>query len=303
LTILIFGSEGFIGSHCINIFKNKGYEVTGADIYEQPSRNYNYRKVTHLSPNFEELFTELKFDVVINAAGSGNVPYSVTHPAADFEANCIDVFKILDCLRRNQPTAKYIHLSSAAVYGNPVNLPITEDSRMSPLSPYGWHKYLSEKICKEFATLYHMQIGILRLFSVYGPGLKKQFFWDLHNKIRKINKGEVIELFGTGNESRDYIHVEDVVRAIEIIADRGELDGTAYNVASGKETSIKHAANSFFRLYGSASDFRFNGHIREGDPLNWRADINRISKLGFTVNIDVEDGLKGVVSWLQSVIL
>jgi dTDP-glucose 4,6-dehydratase/UDP-glucose 4-epimerase len=298
MKILIIGSEGFIGSHFVNFFLNKEYTLTGLDLFEQPSREYRYIKVSRLSPEFDEIFQQHSFDAVINAAGSGNVPYSMSHPLSDFEANCLDTIRVLDVIRKHQPECKYIHLSSAAVYGNPKQLPIREEDPTLPMSPYGWHKLISERLCQEYTSVYNLRTAVIRPFSVYGMGLKKQLFWDLHQKSRG-NKNK-IELFGTGKESRDFIHVEDMVSAVDLIIRNGKLQGECYNIASGNECTIEAAVSVFFQATGRDTGFYFNGKVREGDPLNWRADISKLTELGFKPATDLATGLQGVVKWMKS---
>src|ERR1017187_1769973 len=150
---------------------------------EVGTREYHYYKVSRLSPEFEELMQQIKFNICINAAGTGNVPYSMTHPVSDFEANSLDTIRSLDGIRRYQPGCKYLHISSAAVYGNQQKLPIGEDDKLHPLSPYGWHKVVAEQICKEFTQIYKVNTAIVRPFSVFGIGLKKQLIWDLLQKV------------------------------------------------------------------------------------------------------------------------
>lgn len=298
MNLLIIGSEGFIGSHCVDHFLAGSHTIWGLDLFEQPTRNYSYIKVSRLSPEFEEIFQNQVFDVVINAAGSGNVNYSMTHPLLDFEANCLDTIRILDVIRKHQPLCKYIHFSSAAVYGNPVKLPVKEGDPTNPLSPYGWHKLISENLCLEYTSVYDLKTAIVRPFSVYGPGLKKQLFWDLYQKC--IHAKDAVQLFGTGTESRDFIYIADLVRALDIIINKGAMKGECYNLASGKESTIASVVKTYFDVAGIKTPYTFNGNIREGDPRNWRADISTISELGFKPEIELSAGLGHVVKWMRS---
>jgi UDP-glucose 4-epimerase len=297
LKILILGSEGFIGSHCVSYFLNSGRSVFGIDLFEQPTRDYTYSKVSRLSPELDELFAANTFDAVVNAAGSGNVPYSMTHPVIDFEANSLDTIRVLEAIRKHQPMCKYIHISSAAVYGNPSRLPVQEDHATLPLSPYGWHKLIAEQLCKEYSSVYALNLAIIRPFSVYGVGLKKQLFWDLYNKIK--NSSSHIELHGTGMESRDFIHVHDLVRAIELILENGLLNGETYNIASGEETSIQKVVDIFLKTLDHPIAYQFNGKVRAGDPLQWKADITSIKRLGFAPKRTLPEGLTEVSAWLH----
>jgi len=297
LKLLILGSEGFIGSHVTKYFLEAGNDVFGVDLFEQPAQSYTYRKVSRLSPELDEVFSGQSFNAVINAAGSGNVPYSMSHPLLDFEANCLDVIRVLDMIRKYQPTAKYIHLSSAAVYGNPVSLPVTEDMAPGPLSPYGWHKLISENICCEYANLFGLQIGIVRPFSVYGPGLKKQLFWDIYQRLKL--QPQLLEMFGKGDESRDFIYITDMVAAIDHILKSGRLMADVYNLATGTETTIYHAVETFVGALGLAPKIAFNNKTREGDPKNWKADISKLAALGFKPKTSLTEGLDYLSHWIK----
>jgi nucleoside-diphosphate-sugar epimerase len=298
LNLLILGSEGFIGSNCVTYFFNSGYTVYGADLFERPNSDYHYTKVSRLSPELEELFGEISFDFIINASGSGNVPYSVTHPLIDFEANCLDVARVLDVIRRLQPSCRYIHLSSAAVYGNPVSLPVKESDNSLPMSPYGWHKYISELQCKEYYSVYNVHTVIIRPFSVYGPGLKKQLYWDIYHRLK--TDSQLLQLFGTGAESRDFIFIEDLILAIETVMKNGSFNAEIYNAATGIETTIADAVNIFLSSLGLSPAIQFNGSVRSGDPLNWRGDISKLQLLGFNPKFDLKTGMAKLAGWIKA---
>ena len=187
-------------------------------------------------------------------------------------------------------------MSSAAVYGNPVALPIKETADLKPLSPYGWHKLYAEQICKEYYYLYNIQTINLRLFSVYGEHLKKQIFWDLYQKCLH---SEEVELFGSGKETRDFIYINDLVHAIDCVIKNGLFNGEAVNIASGLETEIKNAATIFINEKNPSIKLKFNMIVKPGDPLHWRADIDLLKSFGFTNQVSIEEGLKNVVKWLK----
>jgi dTDP-glucose 4,6-dehydratase/UDP-glucose 4-epimerase len=244
------------------------------------------------------LLKERSFDAVINAAGSANVPFSMTHPVLDFESNCLDTLQVLDGIRQHQHNCKYLHISSAAVYGNPARLPVAEEDRAMPLSPYGWHKLMGELLCKEYTTIYGLHTAIVRPFSVYGPGLKKQMFWDLYQKIKA---GGPVQLIGTGKESRDYIYIDDVVLAFEMILQKSGMKGEIYNIASGEEVHIEKVVKIYFDALSAGNGYSFNGIVRKGDPLNWQADVNKLNQLGFSCKTNLTDGLQLVSRWIKSV--
>ncbi|RIW11801.1 SDR family oxidoreductase, partial [Algoriphagus lacus] len=138
---LIIGSKGFIGKNLFEYFQNShDIIVWGADIIFDLENLSNYFFLDSLNPDYNLLFNFETFDVCINCSGAANVGDSLINPLRDFQLNTLNVFKILDAIRTFQPTCKFINLSSAAVYGNPVILPISESALTLPLSPYGFHK-------------------------------------------------------------------------------------------------------------------------------------------------------------------
>jgi dTDP-glucose 4,6-dehydratase/UDP-glucose 4-epimerase len=205
------------------------------------------------------------------------------------------VYLLLHNIRKYQPSCRFITFSSAAVYGNPDTLPICERMSSSPLSPYGFHKMLSEHICTEFFKLYQILTCSLRIFSAFGPGLYKQLFWDL---AKKTDESEIVELFGTGNESRDFIYIDDLVSAVDIIVSKASFTGEVINVSSGKEILIRHAAETFLNHYKPGAELKFSGIAKPGDPLNWKADISKLKSLGFDPCVSFEEGVKKYCDWL-----
>jgi len=297
LRIFILGSEGFIGSNLVKYFTNRGDTVDGCDLTEYSTPGYSYHKHSILSPAFDDLFAEKKFDACINASGNGNVGFSMLYPLSDFEANTYAVAKTLDCLRRFQPACRFIHISSAAVYGNPTELPVKETAFTSPVSAYGFNKLMSEQLCSEYHRLYNIPVCIMRPFSIYGSGLKKQLFWDICNKLAAASE---IELFGTGNESRDFLHINDLVKLAGLLLEKADFNMGIYNAASGKETSIRHVADLVEKYFGIGKKIHFGGQQKVGDPLNWQADVSKTVSLAFTNSITLQDGIESYVKWFQT---
>jgi UDP-glucose 4-epimerase len=298
-TILILGSEGFIGSHLTDYFLRSDLSVVGCDLFETSSvGGYLYNKISRLSPEWETVFSLHQPDVCINAAGSGNVPYSIEHPVQDFEANTLDTIRLLDSIRRIRPECRYLHISSAAVYGNPDKLPLSENQHCQPVSPYGYHKWMSELICREYYSIFNIPVAVIRPFSVYGPRLRKQLMWDICSKLKNA---DTIELFGTGNESRDFIHIKDLAALVYHIVLSCGFECDIFNAASGKETPIKEIAGIFEEYHQGKKKIRFSGEVRKGDPLNWRAEISRSGALGFAPSVDLRSGLYEYIGWFEAI--
>jgi len=289
------GSMGFIGSHACRFFSLKN-EVWGADVIPDNGAG-KYILLNKSNTSYESIFKTHQFDLCINASGNGSVPISLNQPLFDFELNVTNIIKLLDAIRIHNPSCKLINLSSAAVYGNPAALPINEKVPLKPMSPYGWHKMYSEQICKEYYYLYNLHTISLRLFSVYGEGLKKQIFWDTYQKCLYSNE---IELFGSGNETRDFIYILDLMNAIQCVAHYGLFNGEAINVSSGIETTINDAVTIFCSEISKDIKVRFNKIVKPGDPLNWKADVGILQNWGFTPKISLTDGLKNTIGWLKT---
>ena len=240
MKILVIGSKGFIGSSICKFYsENDSVELWQCDVFENTDNDPRYFSINSSDINFENIFRLQSFDICINAAGSGNVGLSFDNPLYDFESNTYGVIKILEAIRMLDSKCRFINFSSAAVYGDPKNLPIRENSEIKPLSPYGFNKAMAEHICKEYFAFFGIKTCNLRVFSAYGPGLKKQIFWDIYQKF-KLAKNE-IEMFGTGEETRDFIYIDDLVNAIDIIINKSPFQGECINVASGSEVNIADA--------------------------------------------------------------
>jgi UDP-glucose 4-epimerase len=292
MRVLVIGAQGFIGSHVVRYFGSQGREVVQADI--GPSDQENYCRIDPNNPDFAQLLALSKPDLVINCAGAASVPDSLTSPFRDFTLNTARMAQLLDAMRGKE--CKLIHLSSAAVYGNPAVSPVAETAPVQPVSPYGVHKAMAESLCSHYAALFGVKCLSVRIFSAYGPGLRKQLFWDLYLKGQSER---IVELFGTGKESRDFIYVDDLVRALDLIAEHSAFRGEPINLASGQSVDVATAAATLFDCLGWDKELRFSGNSRAGDPLRWSADTHTLTSMGFVPKYSIHDGLSKVASWLK----
>jgi dTDP-glucose 4,6-dehydratase/UDP-glucose 4-epimerase len=255
-----------------------------------------YFVIDNSNSDFNEILEKESFDYCLNCSGAASVPDSLKHPLRDFSLNTYNVVKILEAIRRHAPHCRFINLSSAAVYGNPVSLPIIEDSAGNPVSPYGQHKLMAEVLCQQYHQYFGIATCSLRIFSAYGPGLQKQLLWDV---FQKSQKSASVILYGTGYESRDFIFVTDIIQAIALIMKSGKFDGRAYNLASGIDTTVREVVAELLIALGYAGSLAFSGETRSGDPVNWRADITQLSSLGFIPVVTIKEGVQQYVEWLK----
>ena len=290
-TILVLGGGGFIAGHIEQLYHALGWRVVsiGRAVGLGPGERHVW-SLPH--PEFAHLLAVERPDVCVNAAGRASVAASLVEPLTDFEASTALTFRLLDDLRRASPATVYIHLSSAAVYGEARALPIAENAAIAPISPYGWHKHFSEQALAEHSAIFGLRTASLRIFSAYGPTLHRQVVWDLAAKARP---GAPLKAQGCADDSRDFIHGQDVAQALALVVDKGVLDGACYNVASGVETRIDALAALVARC-ANAGEITFNQLRRPGDPSRWRADISRLAALGFAPRIALAEGVRQVVS-------
>ena len=253
-----------------------------------------YARMRLPSEDLGKLLGRVRPDLVVHCAGRASVPLSVKDPRTDFLNGPVLTWEVLDAIRLNAPECAFLFLSSAAVYGCPEKLPVSEACAPRPISPYGAHKWQSEMICAEFSNLFGLRTASARVFSAYGPGLRRQVLWDLCHKA--ITEGR-IEAQGTGEESRDFLHVLDLCKGLATLAEKASLTGEVYNFGSGQETSIRALAEMVAGALKLDCEISFDGRLPKGTPLNWRADISAIRKLGFTPEVEIQSGVSNYAKW------
>ena len=277
MSVLVTGQEGFLGRHVLAAFTAAGKRVVGAGRPE----------LELASVRFATLVRDTRPELVVHCAGPASVSASVEDPDGDRSATLDALGSVLDATG----DARLVLVSSAAVYGQPAQLPVGEDAPLAPVSPYGRHRVEAEQLARDRS----IPLAIARVFSAYGEGLRRQVLWDV---ARRALAGGSVELSGTGAETRDFVHAGDVARAIATIAERAPFDGEAYNVGTGVETPIARLAELVTRELGGG-EVRFNGVARPGDPERWRADIDRLRGLEFEPSISIEDGAPAYARWAR----
>lgn len=296
MNILIIGSKGFIGSACYSYFKGQdGYEVYGADVvteYNDP----NYFLIDATNADFKSVFRRQQFAWCINCAGAASVPDSFIRPEKDYLLNVNLTVTLLNAIREENIDCKFLQMSSAAVYGNPVVMPIKETDRLAPLSPYGIHKKQAEELCELYHRYYGLSIFIFRVFSAYGSGLQKQLFWDL---FKKSKSQQHFTLFGTGEETREFIHVTDIVNAMSLVINGNQTGFEVINIANGSQITIAAATRMFLENMEFKGGYSFEGVNRAGDPLYWQADTSLLKSFGYRQQISFEEGIKDYCKWLK----
>ena len=299
--LLVCGGGGFLGSHCTSWFASNGWAVTGLGRGPRPEQAWTHAKIPYVQCDLTDVtllshLRDIRPEQLVYAAGPADVQASFAQPVLDFENQLLPLLRLLDAVRRLPRPPRVLLVSSAAVYGNPQSLPVSESTPSQPISPYGFHKLQQESLLDEYAALYGLRTCSARVFSSYGPGLRRLAVWDI---ARRALQGDSM-LLGTGAESRDYLHAADVARALDVILQGSPFEGERVNVASGTETSIAELAGAIHKHLGLTSQPAFSGHAELGKPVRWRADTTRLRDIGFVPSIRLDEGLRQTVQWVRS---
>ena len=278
---LITGCRGFIGGSLGRHLAARGDVVLGVGRSSQPDARWpgEYSGADVAQADLAPLIRDFAPDVIFHAAGSASVGASFAGPHDDLRATVQSFSNTLDSARRAGSHPLILFPSSAAVYGNPASLPVGEDAALAPVSPYGFHKVMCESLARQYATCFGLRVVIGRLFSVFGPLQRRLLVWEIHKQLVTGSPSVVLE--GSGEETRDYLAIEDVAEAFAELA-RVEAPSHAtpevvtVNIASGTPVAIMELARTVAAVHGSDAPVRCLGRIRPGDPLHWHADTRAL---------------------------
>lgn len=300
MNVLITGGFGFLGRETAKIFKSYGHRVLGIGHgrwAQSESVQYGFDVWLDASISMSAMSTiNETIDIIVHCAGNGSVGYSLSNPLQDFQKTVNGTAEILEFMRLNKPEALLVYPSSAGVYGAKHDEPIKETDLLNPISPYGYHKKIVEDLCTSYSKSYGLKISIIRFFSIYGPGLTKQLLWDASNKLSNSN-AEVV-FWGTGEETRDWIYIDD---ATELIFRAAQFDDplAVINGASGIRVTVRDTVELLRNALGSQAKIAFNNIVKEGDPRFYHADISAVSKRGWSTTMSLEEGIGNYARWYK----
>lgn len=317
--ILVTGAAGFIGFHLSKLLLQKGVTVIGFDnINDYYDVNLKYARLAILEKfeNFtfvkgdladktavDNLFSENKFDIVVNLAAQAGVRYSIENPQVYIESNVIGFFNILEACRNN-PVEHLLYASSSSVYGNQQKTPFSTDDDVSkPISLYAATKKSNELMAYTYSHLYGIPSTGLRFFTVYGPyGRPDMAYFSF---TQKIMKGETIKIFNDGDMYRDFTYVDDIVKGIENMlcnppeADENGDRATVYNIGNNSPEKLMYFIETLEKALGKTARKEFLP-MQPGDVYQTYADVTPlIEKYGFKPSTSIEDGLEKFVEWYK----
>ena len=306
--ILVTGGAGFIGSHLVDRLLKEGLEVIVLDNLssgyikniKRHIGNKNFRFVKDDIRN-QELINKLikDVDVVFHLAAIVSVPRSIKDPILTNEVNVNGTLNLLDAARRSN-LKKFIFASSCAVYGIPESLPLKENSPLRPISPYGSSKLAAETYVQTFHKVYGLKTVCLRYFNVYGPRQSKGKYSSVISRfLNALRKNKPLRIYGDGKQTRDFVHVYDVVEANLLALLKEKAIGECFNIATGKPTSIENLARKLMAISGKEAEI-IHLKPRRGEIKHSFADISKaMEKLGYKPKIPLENGLKNLLGQLD----
>lgn len=298
-SLLVTGAYGFIGRHVARHYANAGWVVVGMGHGSWIQNEWHQWGLSewHVADiTLESLMTYGGSpDLIVHCAGSGSVAYSMTHPLQDFQRTVVATIALLEFVRIYVPQARVVYPSSAGVYGVAESLPIAESALTKPASPYGVHKKISEDLCRSYAQNFGLSVAIVRFFSVYGVGLRKQLLWDACLKIKRNETA----FFGGGSETRDWLHINDAVALLMVAAEHASPSCAIVNGGSGISPTVKDVLGEIFKIFGRNDEPKFQGVSRSGDPLHYMADISLAKTWSHVVSVSWRDGVREYVDWFK----
>ena len=303
MRVCVTGGAGFIGSHLVDRLIALGHTVLVIDNLTTGVREFVNPKATFIEmdvrdANIESIFADFKPQVVFHEAAQTMVPASMENPKMDCDVNLLGLVNILEASRKHK-VEHFLMPSSAAVYGDLDTLPLTEDMIGKPTSFYGLTKLTGEGYLRIYEQAFGLKTVCFRYSNVYGPrqgdggegGVISIF-------TRLINEGQGLTIFGDGEQTRDFIYVDDVVEANIKAMNHPELTGV-YNISTNTSTSVnklmsyfKSISNKHLPVYYEAER---TGDIRHSRLCNQKAKVD----FDFLATVDLERGLRDTISYFK----
>src|ERR1700722_88177 len=300
----VTGARGFIGRHLALHLRDQGLTVCGIghghlpiDVWVQAGlAKWSNSEIT--AEALAQLATEPGVpDLVFPLAGGSAVGASLDAPLEDFNRTANTTIRLLDWLRTHAPRSKLLVASSAAVYGDTAGA-LAEEARLpAPVSPYGYHKFMMEQLCHEYSHVFGLETAVLRMFSVYGEGLRKQLLWDCSVKLPAAT--DSIDLGGSGEELRDWIHVDDAVAMLRLAAQRASVECPVFNGGSGTAVRVRDIVTMLSSALRSTARVEFSGVRRAGDPAALVAGTRRIAAAGARCRVPLDVGVQRYAEWFR----
>lgn len=305
---LVTGGAGFIGSHIVHNLLQRDQRVRILD-------NFSTGKMSNLNGylgDVEIMDADLRdpsavfravqnIDFIFHEAAFVSVSQSMLEPKACYDVNVNGTENLIEEARK-AGVQRIVLASSAAVYGEPEAIPLSEDNKTQPLSPYAASKIVNEIYADMYTRSFGIEIAVLRYFNVFGPrqAPDSQYSAAIPIFIRRLLTGKPITIYGDGNQTRDLIFIHDVVRANFKAAETPGAAGKIYNICTGVETSVRQLVDTLRSLFPEAVSTQF-AEPRAGDISRSVGNPLRANKeLGFQPQTSLAEGLSQTVDWMHA---
>jgi UDP-glucose 4-epimerase len=310
MTVLVTGGAGFIGSHLVDRLVKEGFNVRVIDNLSSGrlvnlTQYRNGSKVEVVMGDLKKMEDALKavdgVDTVFHFAANPEVRVSTTNPEMHFNENVVATFNLLEAMRRRD-VKELVFASSSSVYGEPEQIPVSEDAPIRPVSVYGASKAACENLIHAYTKLYGIKAIILRYANVVGPRLRHGVVWDLINKLRK-NPNE-LEILGDGKQVRSYIYIDDAIEATMIAWRKTNNNNyEVYNVGNEDWITVDEVADEVIKAMGLNNVKKTRKPVLHG--VGWPGDvkkialkIDKIKQLGFRPRLSSKDAVRLTVKSL-----
>ncbi|NPE27585.1 NAD-dependent epimerase/dehydratase family protein [Methanococcoides sp. SA1] len=291
--ILITGGLGQVGSYLVDRF-HEDNEVTVLDNYSSTTRENVPDNVSVIKTDIKEDVSEYiqNTDVIIHTAAQISVVRSMNEPFFDAQNNIMGTLNLLE-EARNSNIERFVYFSSAATYGNPLEVPIPETHPQEPLSPYGASKLAGEKYCIMYNKAYGLPTTCIRPFNIYSPRQdpSNPYSGVISKFMDKVSGGDAPIIFGDGEQTRDFIYVQDIVDLVELMISKKTAIGESFNAATGNSTTINELSEIIIDIFGKDVKAEHKEPVA-GDIKHSVADISKAEKLGFSPKVDLRKGLE-----------
>ncbi|MBN1460644.1 MAG: SDR family oxidoreductase [Armatimonadetes bacterium] len=304
---LVTGGAGFIGSHLVETLAIANQRVRVLDNFSSGKRE----NLTGVEDQIDILEGDIRsaedcrracdgVDFVLHHGACVSVAESFEDPVLYEQTNALGTLNML-CAARDAGCRRFVYAGSASAYGNPPDLPHREDFVPQPLSPYAIAKYVGELYCRSFFDAHGLETVVLRYFNVFGPrqDSSSPYSGVIAKFIDGLLGGDGITIFGDGEQSRDFVPVENVVAANLLACTEPDAPGAVINIGCGEQLAVARLAKVLADLTGARSSITHESE-RPGDIRHSRADITRAKEiLGYRVSVPVLDGLRRTVAWYR----
>jgi len=300
-TVLVTGGAGFIGSHTVDLLLQQNFSVRVLDNFSNGSRNNLPEHHAQLEiiegdiTNIADVNESMQgVDKCIHLAAQVSVVSSVEDASFSAQQNILGYVNIIEAIRKNN-VSRLVYASSAAAYGNPVELPLRENSLLAPESPYGLEKKVNEQYAELFLNLHNMSACGMRYFNVYGPRQDPQspYAGVIALFVERIKNKQALTIFGDGLQTRDFVFVHDVART-NVAALLSDFNG-ACNVGTGNTVTLLQLIEVLEELCGWQVEKNFDAP-REGDIVHSSAVVDRMNNdLGFSAQVNLHEGLQSLL--------